>query len=451
MKQVLGIRALVALGITAALLFVVQPAQAQTVAANGFGDNLIFSYWTTERNVETLLAISSPFGERTRTEPRNVVGVNVSGTTFRICLEGADSWTAVIKKATPDDPHSWVVVVDPGECDADLVAPGSSMEETPMPNVPLQISDTHMGYIHAYTDPDGTLLDSSDDDRITEDAVPRRLIGTAYLLSPSAGFSSAYAATALLAASEPVSATVGCGTGPAFTPHETDTEFTGSYGMCSAAQITAALIAQDKEMLLGRWTALADENVYTQTDIVLTFPGMNNLLYPPNAVGATGEPVEAAADPVSLMLFDDMGESVGDFEITLDQTVNKCSIGMAMHMMDMDEDMMMDMDEDMMMEPMLMCNGAEVDGDISGSGGTFRIFNGVLATVDQDNASEVDDPGTEDTSALPTEALDVDGLVLSFFMGTDGKLYDQAASLQWAGDTVADTELIKGDVASDDL
>ena len=121
-----------ALGITAALLFAVQPAQAQTVATNGFGDNLIFSYWTTERNMETLLTISSPFGERARSEPRNVVAVNVSGTTFRICLEGADSWTAVIKKASADDPHSWVVVEDPGECDDDLVAPGSSMAMTPM-------------------------------------------------------------------------------------------------------------------------------------------------------------------------------------------------------------------------------------------------------------------------------------------------------------------------------
>ena len=65
----------------------------------------------------------------------------------------------------------------------------------------------------------------------------------------------------------------------------------------SSAAATGTM-RQTKDLLTGRWTAIDDENVMSHTKVVLTFP-MNHLNY-----------ANGTSDPVSLYVFDDMGNIV---------------------------------------------------------------------------------------------------------------------------------------------
>ena len=159
----------------------------------------------------------------------------------------------------------------------------------------------------------------------------------------------------------------------------------------------AALNDQGRDLLTGRWTAIADENVMSHTKIVLTFAGGNPLSYKGFDKGNVDvrEEIEGL-DPLSVYVFDDMGNIVlRNHELMLDMNVNMCMF-MRPGMMDgdmMDGDMM---DGDMMdgdMMAMLSCNGEMVGEDgIDAMSGEFRIFNNTGSDVEDRDPTDAADP-----------------------------------------------------------
>jgi hypothetical protein len=153
----------------------------------------------------------------------------------------------------------------------------------------------------------------------------------------------------------------------------------------------------DRDLLVGRWTAIDNDEIMSHTKLVLTFP--RNLLV---AGEATGTP-----DPVSIHIYDDMG-TVANWasDLKLNMGVNTCMFG-GMDMMDM-----------------FSCNDTEVslEGAMSGE---FRIFNN---RVQADGVGEL----PELSNQVPAEALAAIGLIFSYFEGTeDGMEYDQVTPVKW--------------------
>ena len=162
-------------------------------------------------------------------------------------------------------------------------------------------------------------------------------------------------------------------------------------GDAMGAPINAALMAQTKDLLTGRWTAIDDDNVMSHTKVVLTLP-MNHFNF-----------ADGTADPLSLHVFDDMGNivlhSVG---VDLPMGVNTC----------------------MFMSGMVSCNDTEIGSLGDAMSGEFRIHNNIAP----ERPARV---GENPDSQTPAESLAVIGLVFSYFQGSDGMQYDQVTPLQW--------------------
>ena len=507
MSQLLKKYALLTACAVLALCFATRPAHAQSadikLDPSGQGHHLIFSYWATGEGMDTLIAIHSPLGIMSTGETMNVVQVKIENMMgqdvgmFPICLKPGDSWTAVLSMSGAD--KSSLTVKDPGGCD-DKIAAGAQAGgtrvnpnpiTTPEMDAPVTIGASG-GLVHAYTMPNETLMDADDTDSTTasenrtDDAHPRPIVGTAHLISSMNGFSSSYNAVALmvtdsdtttdataateepLAANEPTDdeARKGeCGVMDLSPAGDAATDLTADMPMggCSDMQIETALGMRYR--LLGRWTALNDENVATMTTAVVTFPGTTPLMLMAG-VDAKDNAVGKSTDAVSLYLFDDMGmDTFISHKAMLNMAVNKCTIGSMMDMMGddmMGDDMMGDdmMGDDMMEMPEVACNGESLGHTDDYGGGGFQILNNKAGNVEEavgtyaavaadgsgnvysdgaemDNADGFDDAITPDMSEADDATTDgaggmlpAIGIVLSFFEGTDGKKYDQAVSLQ---------------------
>ena len=448
MNQLLKKCALLAGCAALALCFTTRSAYAQAaVAAGGTGEHLIFGYWSTENYTDTLVAINSSLGVRNSGETLNVIHVVVrdmmgeAKAGFNACLMPGDSWTAVLSGGN-------LMVADPGGCDSAVNPPASSsgrsggdtMMATPASGEMVALGATS-GYFEAWLNPTGTLADdtlpctgddspadgiiddgicmglpvgSTDPDLLPEDATPSNISGIAMLVSPMAGFSSSYNATAL----------TGCMVAD---------DANGCWVVDAAmdgAPITAALGSMNSDLLTGRWTAISDMNITSHTKVVLTFP-VNPLNYSGMMTNEEGNDVEVeGTDPVSVWAFNDMGQVVGRGSAMLGMSVNMC-------MFDMGDGM--DRGDDM---PMISCNG-EMVSELHGMAGGFRISNNVAAvandTVTEFNAGtegtgfELTDDATTDVNEngqTPAAQLNAIGMIFSYFMGTDGNQYDQVTSVQ---------------------
>ncbi len=429
MKQVFGKYVLVTAYAVLALFFTTWPAQAQEVSMSGVADHLLFGYWTTEDR-DTLVAVHAPLGVMSNRgdEGKNIVKITVrdggapgfvddtegaevseaeSLTSFDICLTPGDSWTAAITSDGEDS--SALVVVDPGACDEDVVQVSPTREapnprQTPEPGERVPFAGT-AGFFEASTRADAMVFkevpeeiiatSSSESTRLQrreQPSDPAPLTGTVYIVSPMYGFSSAYTATGV----------TGC-----------------SAGYCTATEINTALLAQNKMLLLGRWSAL--DIIGAETEIILTFPGTNHLNF--QTVTTEGDP-EANTDPVSMLIFKDDSAARPEplTEIMLDQAVNKCTFT--------DDGMMMG-------SSTLNCNNGMTMEELEDmEEGAFRIFN----NTEYDLSTDPQEFGTEsagdfsEAGQAPAEALAVIGTVLQAFEVDSPNTYDQSFSMQWSSD-----------------
>ena len=64
------------------------------VTANGVGNLLKFSFWTTTDNRDTLLAVTNPGYGPANVGVKIVNGMGMPAATFTICLSKGDVWTA---------------------------------------------------------------------------------------------------------------------------------------------------------------------------------------------------------------------------------------------------------------------------------------------------------------------------------------------------------------------
>ena len=426
-----------------ALCFLVHPAHAQAVTAErgGAGEHLLFAYWSTAAGTNTHVNIHSPLGVRAvGPEDKNVVAGRVRSTApdrnvvlaFTTCLLPGDSWTAMLSAAG-------LQVVDAGGCDADLREPPPRrnttirMVATPLPGEPIPLGDTAQGYLEAWLTPTHTLNDDTvgepDVDFAPEHATPRPISGLAMLVSPRAGFSSSYNATALRGCGATAGIAIaaatddgdGCwaiGTGGSSGTSPVAGTADGVWIRQALRGVTTPPTAADPEpapaptdtphdLLLGRWTAIADENVTSTTTLVLTFPVHHLTLD------------DGSADPVSVHVYDESGkmllQSVG---VHLTKGVNRCAF----------------------LPPLedrtagLVCSEEEV-GALAAPAGAFRLFNNTAVAPDETTAQTRERPGlgSEPGGAQdPAESLAALGLIFSYFAGTDGLQYDQASPIQWS-------------------
>ena len=442
-----------------ALCVTTRAAHAQMVDPKGTGEHLLFAYWSTADYTNTLVNIHSPLGVRSGTQTMNVVKVTVrdkmgaEATQFNICLTPGDFWTASLTS-------EGLQVGDPGDCDDDVQPPTGvrvtpALVQTPPKGEMVSLGTATSGYLEAWLAPDGALKDDAvitategpDSDVLPEDATPQYISGSAMLVSAMSGFSSTYNATALTgcgnAAGDRISkadadiAIVDDGDG-CWTITDTDGAIVDDGDgepLSDGAPITSALTALDQDLLTGRWTAIADEDVTSNTKLVLTFP-VNHLNYAAN----TANDIAAGTDPVSLYVFNDVGEiALRSHTVMLGRNVNMCTFKTSGDMAD--DPMSGDMADPM---PMLSCNDMEVGAlnDMAMAGG-FRIFNNTMEDGFTDDDPPVFVSGTEtagfgvDTTAdatgtgqLPAEPLNALGLIFSYFMGTDGNQYDQVTPVQ---------------------
>ncbi len=452
--------------------------------SNHHGDHLIFGYWSTANYTNTHINIHAPYGVRDRNEAKNVVHVRVRNAdadfdentvvSFNICLMPGDSWTAALSS-------EGLMVVDPGECDDDVYQNPNTRTVTHVPTPDMgdmvSLGDANEGFIEAWAAPTGGLVDNSvpctqaeiddadntrctaatavaggpDPDVMPDHATGSLILGTASLVSAMSGFSSTYNATALsgcdVAGSDDPDDTTGDGCRTVNTADDN-----ANNAAADATNIIngvmQGLVTASHYAIVGRWTAIADDNVMSHTKLVLTFAGGNHLLYKGFDKSSADYRAEVTGvDPVSAYVFDDEGALVlRNHEVELGMGVNKCMF-MRPGMTDMDTASMM---------PMLSCNGMEV-GMIDGMSGEFRIFNNTAAAVaardpalptdntpadpEVDGSRQITNDGAEnegigiaDNTATPSvnenaqspaAPLAITGLIFSYFEGTDGKQYDQ--------------------------
>ena len=185
------------------------------VTANGVGNLLKFSFWTTTDNRDTLLAVTNPGYSSANVGVKIADGMGMS-TTFTICLTAGDVWTA---RLTSDGE---------GKSMLDVANPGNCASATP-PAAMLPLAADH-GFIEAYTT-DGMLM------------------GIANIVSPMGGFSSMYNAVSIV-------------------------NFDPTVEMPAKAEGIQDALAMEggiqKDMLIGRWAATPDNGA--ETHVVLTFP-----------------------------------------------------------------------------------------------------------------------------------------------------------------------------------
>ena len=440
-----------------ALLCMAWPAQALKETTGGMGKHLLFAQWTTMNYRDTYIAIHSPLGVKSdlTMQDMNMVTVMIRGggmpeltekmygggevkqaaslAEFRICLEPGDTWTATL--TTDGAKGSMLMVGDAGECDssvyitdADMPGRGEDPDMVPMvPKMGTEYSiDGQMGFVEAYSsarqsvDEDGEIsftedadgdMEGRDEDGDEDDMTDSMSItGTAYLVSPMMGFASNYNAVALMCHDfdEEATAVRECrhnldsdGT-TADTENEINTALTGGVTAADAPANT------ERKLLMGRW--VTEPMIGAMTDVVLTFPGTNTLNYQTldkgeDADGALDDMDVPAIDPVSLFVFDEMGNIVAESrELMLGMAVNMCSFRSMMMDGDMMDGDMMDGD---MMDGMsyVMCNGKMVGDPFMATGGTFRIHNravSVSADGNEDNVAGVDAAGTDVGAGIPS-------------------------------------------------
>ena len=424
MKKI-GQYALVTACVAGALLLATRPAQAEKTT-NGLGTQLLFSYWTTERERDTYISIQSPLGvqQLTQNQRRNVVRIvvragDVPGFTttaastahnaggvndpwrylannrdprprqlamFDVCLLPGDTWTATITANAAGD-GSMLRLGDPGQCDGEVQQPAASRTgggrlRTPTRENPTVMLDATTGIVDAY--PIVTMTGSGD---MATSSVERQISGIGYLVSPTNGFAAVYAADSFTG--------TGC----------TDA------ADCNSFVFTGDLHNEEKNHLIGRW--VTEPIIGASTDIVVTFPGMHVL----NFQTTRDENTLTMSDPLSLYVFDEAGNSLfTDHDLVLTQSVNICRFEM--------------MENNM---TQVTCNDEEVGTFGGATGGSFRIVNSTDKTY-----GGASDMGTEPegndafTTAAQTseEQLSVTGFVLSFFDVSSGK-YDMLVPLRW--------------------
>ena len=192
-------------------------AMMPEVTANGVGNLLKFSFWTTTYDRDTLLAVTNPGYGPANVNVKIADGMGMSVATFTICLSAGDVWTARLMSADMAG-KSMLDVVNPGNC-------VSSMPPAAM--LPL---DADHGFIEAYTT-DGMIM------------------GTANIVSPVGGFSSIYNAVSIV-------------------------NFDPMVEMPAKAEGIQDALAMEggiqKDMLIGRWAASPANGA--RTHVVLTFP-----------------------------------------------------------------------------------------------------------------------------------------------------------------------------------
>lgn len=443
MSQLLKKFALLTACAALAFCFTTRPASAQMVEPGGTGEHLFFTYWSADKYTNTNVNIHSPLGMYGADDPaKNAVYVRIRSAapdrnivaSFNICLNPGDSWTARLSM-------DGLMVMDEGECDGDLRELGSNPSNmnvaTPtMDGDPVSLGGTESGYIEAWLNPVNALKDGADEGFNPDNATPRFISGTAMLVSPMSGFSSSYNAVALSGCGNVTTAPTAAGAGSTIydslgiggTADNDNDDGNGCWHVLVAGDppanpadnvegspISLALMAQDRDVLTGRWTALNNDDVMSHTKVVLTFPVPH--------LGVS----DGTSDPLTIHIYDDMGNIVHrGTDLTLPMGVNMCMFG----------DGMMDMD----MMPMLSCNDedvAELDDAMSGE---FRILNNKAISAPDREGGERGGLGTEDadtnadgtqSAQHPAESLNAIGLVFSYFMGTDGMQYDQATPIQW--------------------
>ena len=462
MSQLLKKFALLTACAVLALCFMARPAQAQApsadtamVAAGGAGEHLFFAYWSTANYMNTHVNIHSPLGTTDEFEKPNAVYVRIRDAeadpddnivaSFMICLTGGDTWTATISE-------EGLMVRDPGGCDESLRQPATNPSNmnvnTPTKDGdPVDLGEADSGYLEAWLRPVNALQDDKwgtrDATFLPEHAIPRNISGTAMLVSPMSGFSSSYDAVALSGCQivDGNGMTIGAdgsidedaAADTSFV--DTDTTTTGLQannmgcwrdpdsplpdGTTAAAAdqrpmlVTEALMDEDKEFLIGRWTAIMNDEVTSHTKVVLTFPS-------PQFDRDNG-----TLDPLSVRVYDDTGKTViTSAGLELGMGVNMCMFGM-MHMDDMDMH-----DDDMDMMDMLSCNGKNVGSFGKAESGGFRIYNNMPSDMASDTNPET--PGDSAGAQTPMQSLAAIGLIFSYFEGNDGMMqYDQATPVQW--------------------
>lgn len=416
MRQFLRKSALVALLSAVALCGPAQQATAQPqVKANGVGDLLFFSYWTSADR-DTLISITNAFGgQATRfVHIRLREGVaSAEVANFTICLSPGDVWTAAIS-STGTAGTSSLNIGDPGSCDASVAA-GQGLTAPPAAADAALGLAADFGYIEAYTVEctaatptcPGGLIAPTGNNNGGDDT----LMGTATLVSAASGFSSSYNATALTgfdATGESASASNAAGL---------DT----FGGIGARANIEAALANEggvNKQVLMGRWSAETANN--SSTDVVITYP-----------TGGMLRGALLAADPVSIWVFDEAENfNFSPRSVTLDREVNVCTFqngsvtatGLTQ----------------------LTCNGAAglggvASSDVVGPGGTFdggwfRIINNndfLAAAADVDGQGDGTGVELDNINALPDSAFPAIGMIFSVSDGTAGN-FDQVYGMQWA-------------------
>ena len=463
MSQLLKKYALLTACAALALCFATRPAQAQMADPGGTGEHLLFAYWTTDNYTNTNVNIHAPLGVtqdvlvantvvyvRVRSTSANTAANTVAS--FNICLNPGDSWTATLSM-------DGLMVMDPGECDGILreLSSNPSNMNVPTPTMdgdPVDLGDTTSGFIEAWLRPRNALEDDSrgpDPDFEPQNGQMNNISGTAMLVSPMSGFSSSYNAVALtgcdilpddliwdvpgtantlgpqlsLGADGAAGGTGvnmddmdgdGCWTTVMDDPTDAPDEATDPAGTRTNPAMNGILYAlqgmtdsdsdtmYDRDLLTGRWTAISDDNVMSHTKVILTFP-TNHLNY-----------ANGTSDPVSVYIFDDMGDMVHTSAgLTLNMGVNMCTF-MPMDMM-----------------TMFSCNDEEGDS-FDAMSGEFRIFNN-LAPASSARTKEY--PGLTELALtppvnpqVPDASLGAIGLIFSYFEGTDGMEYDQVTSIQ---------------------
>lgn len=414
--------------VAGALLLATRPAQAQRTAS-GVGSHLVFGYWTTEDERDTLISIQSPLGvqDNPATQTRNVVRIVVrSGdepgftntlasagnnpgdpsdpwqylannrnlrprqlAMFDVCLLPGDTWTAGISANAAGD-GSVLTLGNPGGCDGEVQQPassrgGASRLRTPtMENRTIRLDDETTGLIDAY--PIRTMTGSGD---MATSSVSKNISGIGYLVSPMEGFAAVY---------------------PALSLTNTSCDPTTS---CNGFLVTQRLRDENRNHLIGRW--ITEPFVGASTDIVVTFPGMHILNYQT----VRDENALTMSDPVSMYIFDEAGDSLKTVHnIMLNQSVNICRFRMM---------------ENNMTE--VTCNDdADTASTFGGAtSGSFRIVNSVDKTYagsnDMGTEPEANDAFTA-TAQTSGEPLPVTGFVLSFLEVSSGK-YDMLVPLRW--------------------
>jgi hypothetical protein len=397
-----------------------QAAAVPVVTPNGLGDLLIFGYWTAYDR-DTLVAITNTFGGQSQryVHVRIREGVNSNEVAnFTICLSPGDVWTAAITSTGRNASTSSLLIGDPGTCDGS-VTNAQGLTPPPAPGDPPLGLNADFGYIEAYTlecnspvlapgcpaSPQAPFGNNNGGDDT--------IMGTATLVSATAGFSSSYNATSLVgfdAFNETANLRSPNGAGTV-------------RGLGSRTNVANALANEGgvaKEILLGRWTASTLFN--SSTDVVITFPTGDQL----RSANILGQPI---ADPVSIWIFDERENfNFSPRTIIIDWEVNICRFQNA--------------NETDTHNTQFTCNGTAGLGgvgsdDVAGPGGTFdggwfRIIN----NNDYINGGIGDGTGVEfdNINAIPDSSFPVIGLVFSFFQGVNG-IFDQAYPIQWAAIT----------------